>query len=130
MKRPTSVTVIAWFLIVIALISLATSYKALDNPISQELMAKSLLPISVQYVMMFVGLTISLASGVAMLKGMNWGRTLYVVWSAIGFVITLVTSPIKFAVIPGAVLFAVIVFFLYRAKATAYFVPKEAANDA
>src|SRR4051812_16536392 len=130
MKRPTSVTVIAWFLIVIALISLVTSYKALDNPISQELMAKSLLPISVQYVMLFVGLLISLASGVAMLKGMNWGRTVYVVWSAIGFVITLATSPIKIAVIPGAVVFAIIVFFLYRPKATAYFVPKEAANDA
>lgn len=130
MKRPTSVSVIAWFLIVTSLISLAVSYKGLDNPIAQELMAKNLLPISIQYVMLFAGLVISLASGVAMLKGLNWGRTVYVVWSMIGFVITLATSPIKIAVVPGALIFAIIVFFLYRPKSTAYFVPKEAANDA
>jgi hypothetical protein len=130
MKRPTSVSIIAWFLIVTSLISVVTSYSSLNNPIAQELMAKSLLPISVQYVMLFVGLAIGLVTGVAMLKGLNWGRTVYVAWSVLGFVIALATSPIKIAVVPGAVVFAIIAFFLYRPNATAYFTRKVAANDA
>jgi hypothetical protein len=130
MKRPTSVSVIAWFLIVTSLISLVTSYASLGNPIAQELMAKSLLPMSVQYVMLFAGLAITLAAGFAMLKGLNWGRTVYVAWSALGFVIALATSPIKIAVIPGAVVFAIIAVFLYRPKAATYFSRREAANDA
>lgn len=130
MKRPTSVSIIAWFLIVTALISVATSYSSMSNPLAQELMAKSMLSIPAQYVLMFVGLAITLATGIAMLKGLNWGRTVYIGWSALGLVIALVTSPIKVAVVPGAVIFAIIAFFLYRPTASAYFLRKEAANDA
>lgn len=130
MKRPTAVSVIAWFLIATSLISVVTSYSSLDNPIAQELMAKNLLPLSVQYVMLYVGLAISVASGVAMLKGWNWGRTLYVAWSVLGLVIALATSPMKLVLIPSAIILAIIVFFLYRPKVNAFFSPRQAANDA
>ncbi|MEV4781288.1 hypothetical protein MRBLMU1_003863 [Burkholderia sp. LMU1-1-1.1] len=130
MKRPTSVSIIAWFLIATSLISVITSYTSLDNPIAQELMAKNLLPLSVQYVMLYFGLAISVASGVAMLKGWNWGRTLYVAWSVFGLVIGLVTSPMKLVLIPSAIVLAIIVFFLYRPKVNAFFSSRQAANDA
>lgn len=130
MKRPTSVSIIAWFLIATSLISVITSYTSLDNPIAQELMAKNLLPLSVQYVMLYFGLAISVASGVAMLKGWNWGRTLYVAWSVCGLVIGLVTSPMKLVLIPSAIVLAIIVFFLYRPKVNAFFSSRQAANDA
>ena len=130
MKRPTSVSIIAWFLIATSLISVITSYSSLDNPIAQELMAKNLLPLSVQYVMLYFGLAISVASGVAMLKGWNWGRTLYVAWSVFGLVIGLVTSPMKLVLIPSAIVLAIIVFFLYRPKVNAFFSSRQAANDA
>jgi hypothetical protein len=130
MKRPTSVSIIAWFLIATSLISVITSYTSLDNPIAQELMAKNLLPLSVQYVMLYFGLAISVASGVAMLKGWNWGRTLYVAWSVFGLVIGLVTSPMKLVLIPSVIVLAIIVFFLYRPKVNAFFSSRQAANDA
>lgn len=130
MKRPTSVSVIAWFLIATSLISVITSYTSLNNPIAQELMAKNLLPLSVQYVMLYVGLAVSVASGVAMLKGWNWGRTLYVAWSVFGLVIGLATSPMKLVLIPSAIILAIIAFFLYRPKVNAFFSPRQAANDA
>ena len=130
MKRPTSVSIIAWFLIATSLISVITSYTSLDNPVAQELMAKNLLPMSVQYVMLYVGLAISLASGFAMLKGLNWGRTLYVVWSVLGIVIGLATSPMKLMLVPGVIVLGIIVFFLYRPKANAFFSAPQAANDA
>jgi hypothetical protein len=52
MKRPTSVSVIAWILIVMSGISLVTSTMSLNNPLARELMAKSLLPIPLQYAML------------------------------------------------------------------------------
>jgi hypothetical protein len=130
MKRPTSVTVIGWLLIVTSIVSVVTSYFSLDNPMAQELMAKNLLPLSVQYAMLFGGLVITVIAGAAMLKGLTWGRTLYIAWSVLGLVVGLFTSPVKVVVIPGAVLLAVIAFFLYRPKAAAYFSPRQAANDA
>ena len=128
--RPTSVNIISWFIIVTSVLSLGSSYYSLNNPLTQELMAKNLLPISVQYVQMFVGLVISLVAGIAMRQGHNWSRLVYVGWSVIGLVIALVTSPIKVAVIPGAVVLAVIAYFLFRPSANAYFTPRVAANDA
>jgi hypothetical protein len=130
MKRPTSVTVIGWLLIVTSILSVAASYFSLNDPVAQEMMAKNLLPLSVQYAMLFGGLVITVIAGVAMLKGFVWGRTLYVVWSVIGLVVGLFTSPVKMAIIPGAVALAVIAFFLYRPKAAAWFNPSRAANDA
>ena len=120
-ERPKSVTVIAWILIVTGAISVFTSLSSLNNPMVKELMSKSPLPISLQYAMMYIGLAVSVISGVGMLKGQNWARFLYVIWGAIGFLIGLVTSPMKAAMIPGLLFFAIIVFFLYRPASTQYF---------
>jgi hypothetical protein len=130
MKRPTSVSVISWFLIISGIISIAASYYSFSNPLTKELMARSLLPVSIQYVLMFVGILVTVVSGFAMLKGVNWSRQLYLGWSVIGMVIGLATAPIKVGLIPGAVLMVVIGFFLYRPKANAYFTQPVAANDA
>lgn len=59
-KRPTSITVIAWILIVMSGISLITSTISLNNPMAKELMGRSLIPIPIQYAMMYVGLLITL----------------------------------------------------------------------
>jgi hypothetical protein len=120
-ERPTSVTVIAWILIILGGISIITSTISLNNPMAKELMAKSPIPVSAQIIMMYAGLLVSIVSGIGMLKGHNWARLLYVIWGAIGFVISLLTSPIKVALIPGFVVFVIIVFFLFRPIAQQYF---------
>jgi hypothetical protein len=120
-KRPVSVTVIAWIILVSGALSLVTSAVMMKNPLTQELMAKSPIPVPVQYVMLFVGLLVSVISGIFMLKGANWARMLYIIWGAVGFLVSLLTSPIKLMLIPGFVVYAVFVFFLLRPKASAYF---------
>ena len=119
--RPTSITVISWILIVLGVISLITSTVALNNPMAKELMARSPIPLPVQYAMLYVGLLVTIISGVAMLKALNWGRLLYVIWSAAGFVISFAFSPMKIAMIPGVLLYLVVVFFLFRPKANQFF---------
>lgn len=130
MKRPTSVTVVAWILIAMSGISLISSTLTLNNPMAEELMAKNPLPIPLQYVSLYVGLLITIVAGIAMLKGQNWARFLYVIWFAISFLIGIVVSPMKVVMIPGLVVFAVITFFLFRPKANEYFFPRKAANNA
>jgi hypothetical protein len=130
MKRPTSITVIVWILIVTSGISVITSTVNLNNRMVEELMGKSLLPIPLQYSMLYVGLLITIVAGIAMLKGQNWARFLYVAWTALGFVIGIVTSPVKAAMIPGLVVFAIITVFLFRPKANEYFSHKESSGDA
>jgi len=130
MKRPTSVSVIAWYLIVTSGITLVTFAMSFNNPMVRELMAKSPIPIPLQLAMGYVGLLITIVSGIALLKRQNWARFLYVGWSVIGFMIGILTSPMKAAMIPGFVVLAVITFFLFRPKANEYFSTRETKNSA
>lgn len=120
-KRPASVTFISWFFIVTGAFSLLTSFTSMNNPLVLELMAKSPLPVPAQFVMMYVGLAISITSGIFMLRGANWARFLYIIWGAIGLLIGLATSPAKLMLIPGIIVYGIIVFFLLRPNADAFF---------
>jgi len=137
--RPTSITVIAWILILLGGISLVTmtivinsamiDKVMIDNPAARELISKSPIPVPVQYAMSYAGLLVMLVSGAAMLKGQNWGRWLYVVGTAAGALIGVMTSPLKEAMIPGFVFFVVVTFFLFRPNANKYFSDTESAHD-
>ena len=129
-KRPTSISVIAWILIVMGGISLITTTAMINNPVARDMMAKNTMPIPVQYIMGYVGLFIMIVSGIALLKGQNWARFLYVIWSLIGFVIGIATSPMKAAMIPGFVVFLIVAFFLFRPKASAFFASSEEVGNA
>ncbi|MBI5696542.1 MAG: hypothetical protein HZC51_12565 [Nitrospirae bacterium] len=120
-KRPLAVTIISWFLIVGGVISVFSISFSLNNPIARDMMSKSLLPIPVQVAMVYVGVVIGITSGVAMLKCRKWGRTLYVSWSALGFFVSLVTSPLRLMLIPSILVFGIIVYFLFRPDANEYF---------
>ena len=123
-KRPTSVSVIAWFLIVIAAINLIPNTIPLfqNNQTVDELKEKNPLTRPFQRVSAFVGLGMMLASGLGMLNGQNWARWLYVSWSGFAIIISMILFPMRAIIIPSIILYAVIVFFLFREKASRYFV--------
>ena len=126
-ERPLSITIISWILIIMGGVSSVTSYFSLQNPIAQKLMEENPIPINIQIVLMYFGLSVIVVCGVAMLKQINWGRYLYTGWSIIGFTIGLFTTPMKFAMIPGFLVMLVIVYFLFRSEANEYFKVKENA---
>lgn len=130
MRRPLSITIIAWLLIVTAAISVIVNTVMLDHPTARELMAEDPVPMPVQYAILYLSLMINLTAGIAMLKGRSWGRFLYVVAGVIGFAIAFATSPAKALVIPGAVVFVVIVVFLFLPTANAYFSRRGLPSDA
>jgi len=120
-QRPTSITVIAWFLIIVSAISLITTPFTMNNPVAKELMARSPIPLSIQYAMMFIGIGIGIVSGIAMLKGQNWARIFYAAWSVVSLIIALATSPAKTTLIPSILFLGIVFFFLFRPNASAYF---------
>jgi len=120
-KRPTSVTVISWILIVLSAISILSMALTMGDPRVKELMALSPLPYSVQIAIGFIGAAITIIAGIWMLKGQAWARLLYVVWTVIGLVIGIATSPMKLAMLPGLGIFLVFAYFLFRPAANEYF---------
>ncbi len=125
--RPTSVTVVAWILIVLTVISLGSSLFMTNNPNAREIMAKTPIPIVLQFVLLYLGLAINLVCGVGVLMGSNWARVLYAVWGVFSFGLNFAVSPMKVVLLPSLVVFGLILFFLFRPAATAYFTaPTEA----
>jgi len=93
------------------------------------MMAKSPIPVPIQFVMTYFGLLVMLGTGAFMLRGKAWARTLYVAWIAISFLVGVFTSPMKAAMIPGFVVSVVITFFLFRPRANKYFSQSAPPDD-
>lgn len=129
-KRPTSITVIAWFLIVSLGFSLLVVTAMINNAMVRESMNKSPIPIPVHYAIIYIGGLLTLSSGVAMLKQHNWARYLYVIAASGGVVFVIITSPTIQAMIPSIAIFIGFTFFLFRPKANEYFSNPEPTSDA
>lgn len=121
-KRPISVTIIAWYLIVSNVLLLIFSmYVNGNNQMSKEFISASHLSIPMFYILFYFGIAVSVIGWMGMLKGQDWARLINVIWAMIGFATNFVTSPMKGFMIPGLVLIAMGVFFLYRPASNQYF---------
>jgi hypothetical protein len=92
-------------------------------------MEMALLPIPFLYVILNIGILITIIAGIAMLKGYNWARLLYVVWKVIAFIWAIITFRVKLLMIPDLVIFLFITFFLFRPKVNEFFSQKIFVND-
>jgi uncharacterized membrane protein len=129
-KRPVSVAISCWFLIIGSLSSLVSAYLGRDDPAMLAWMARSAISAEVQYAMLFAGLVITVVSALAMLQRQRGARTVYLVWGVIDIALSLATVPLMMNVLPGVLTFAVICAFLFSPKSNAWFSPRKAANDA
>ena len=128
MKRPVSVTFIAWFVIVTSLLLLLDAYKSMDSPFVRNLMAQNALSIPAQYAMLVGGSLINVISAVAMLYGSPWGRIGYMGWGAVSHLIGMFFAPYRLPFTPIFVIYGIFVFLLCRPKVSAYFDPKPVAD--
>jgi hypothetical protein len=119
--RPTSVTVIAWILIVMyaytAVAVLATAHVPAIRKGYEKVGRSMPFSIALTTVMGVVGVI----SGIAMLKGRNWGRALYLVLIPASYVVVLAAWGFSSAQVPGLIIYAVILAFLMRPAASAFF---------
>jgi hypothetical protein len=120
-KRPTSVTVIAWIVIISALFAAFGVFRIDSNPVAAKLLAQSPLPASVHMAFGIFGAVVCLIAGYGMLKGYPWSRWLYVGWGLIGLLFSYFTVPIMSVLVMSLVFLGIIAFFLFRPVANAWF---------
>ena len=126
-KRPTSVTIIAWIIIISALFSLYGITTMTRNPIAARMLAQSPLPLSVHVGFALLGSAVTLVAGYGVLKGYPWSRWLYIGWGVLSVVFSLVTVPIISVVVVTVLFLMVMAFFLFRPAANDWF--SRAAGD-
>ena len=84
-KRPVSLTIIAWVIIILSLLSILAVVMA-----GSETMAKAIeqtgMSVGMYRAWVGLGVVISLACAYGILKGEPWSRVLYLVWGIIGLV--------------------------------------------
>ena len=120
-KRPRTITLIGWILIVIGIFSMFATSANLKNPKVIAAMQETPLPMSMQYAILTLGVMIMTISGLGILKGKNWARFLYAGWGMFSFLLAIAVGTMQASMIPGLLIFLVIAYFLFRPEANAYF---------
>jgi multisubunit Na+/H+ antiporter MnhC subunit len=120
-KRPLSLTIIAWVLIVISVLALIGAFTMGSNPAMMKMIDQMHLSLMVEQAWTVLGVIINLIVAYGILKGQPWSRVLYVLWGIIGLVVGFFISPMKAALVLSLVILVVISIFLFSEKANEWF---------
>jgi hypothetical protein len=123
-KRPLSITVISWIFIAFGGIALLTSL----IPFADSSAADRIAEHPFEFWLTPVIQILALISGVFMLFGFNWARWLLVVWVGYHIILSALHSPLELLV--HTLLFAIVLYFVFRSQASAYFRGARAAAAA
>ena len=120
-KRPLSLTIIAWLLIVGAVFSALGLVSIGSNPVAMAMLENSGMPLVFHQAVGMVGIVISLACAYGIFAGQPWSRVLYVGWGLVGLAISIVTLPMISTIVLSLVVLAIFAFFLFRPAADRWF---------
>ena len=118
--RPLSITIVAWCLV---LSSLAFAIALLMAFIlfQQDGLVKSPESVLARVSFILTKLAIMFVSGIAILKGINWGRWLYII-------IALLSFSAKSLLVLTILISFIALYFLFNQSANQYFQPKESSD--
>lgn len=122
--RPTSVTFISWFLIVLCAANLVTIFAGLWENVARAFFKG---PQSGPVALIGIGVTIVCA--IFMLRGANWARWLYLGWVVLGTIGVAFLSRSLLVFAPGAIKTVVFGYLLTRKDATLFFTSRESASE-
>jgi hypothetical protein len=120
-KRPLSLTIIAWLLIILSLLALVGTFTLRSNPAMMKMMGQMHVSILLYQAWTVFGVIIDLIVAYGILKGQPWSRVLYVVWSVIGLVVGFFITPQKAYLVLGLIILVVFSIFLFSEKANGWF---------
>ena len=113
-KRPRSITIISWIFIAVGSIGLLIGLLP-----SADITAAQRIAELKGHWFVYVSRMLAVLSGVFMLYGLNWARWLLVVWIGFHIIISALHSTLQLLI--HSLIFAVILYFLFRPPASAYF---------
>lgn len=119
-KRPTSVTVIAWIIIVAGGLSFVSILAYTISEVQWALEAADI-SVAIDILWRIVSGVIGVVSGIAILKGLNWGRLLYLCFVPISIVIGWILYGFRPTDILTVIIYIVVLVFLTSPAASAFF---------
>jgi hypothetical protein len=126
--RPTSVTVIGWFLVVTALLSLPSEIRNIVSPRESVIAAKSPVPVSVQRAVSWLATAANLVCGYFLLRGRNWARYVHVGWSVLLLGYGFLAAPYWQFSLLGVVMECLVIYFPFTPQANAFFAVESAGQ--
>jgi hypothetical protein len=120
-KRPISLTIIAWFLIVTAVIAVASVLMVQSNATMMAELEKTGTSLSVFRVTGIIGVLVNLAVAYGIFKAQPWSRVLYIAWGIVSLGISFMTSQVAWQIRLSVAFLVIIGFFLFSLKANEYF---------
>ena len=120
-KRPLSLTIIMWFLVVTSLFGLYSVLTIRSNPVAMKMIEQMHVPILYQQIWGVLGTIVSLIVAFGIFKGLPWSRVLYVAWGIIGLVVGYFISPMPLVLGLSLIFLIVISAFLFGDKANGWF---------
>ncbi len=121
-KRPTSVTVIAWILIALyGLFGLIFTPFQFSRPMIQQFLIARGMPLVLAVLVAIASSALFLISGIAMLRGFNWGRLLCIYLMVASLVYDWGVCGFRPAIFIHVIIYIVIFTFLTRPATMAFF---------
>jgi uncharacterized membrane protein len=120
-KRPISLTIIAWLLIVLSLLALIGVFTMQSNPAMTKMVEQMHVSLLFEQAWIVIGVIIDLIVAYGIFKAQPWSRVLYVVWGIIGIVVGFYISPQKAYLVLSLNILVIFSIFLFSAKANDWF---------
>ena len=130
--RPTSVTVIAWLLIVFGLLGVLGSFALVvnpSNPLLLDLLGESKLSLLETMMMGWIAALARLACGLGLFYRQNGARYLLVAYGFAAIAYGAYASGNLLTTILGGLIFTVLAIFLFLPKANTWFAEKSARPE-
>jgi hypothetical protein len=118
-KRPISITIVSWFLILQGIIGIAGILLSKKDQITIDSIENT--QIQFQTVYILIGMLTSILCGIFVLRRKNWARWLYTLWSGVGIFISPTKIGFSLMILPGFFKYLIIVFFLFSHKSNKWF---------
>lgn len=130
-KRPLSVSILAWITLIVAVVELAAAAIVLFMPTVRENLisigfhtskqAIIQLPLSIHYLVGGITPLLLLAAGVGVLYAKNWARFIIVMWGGLMLLFTYITTGSIVFTAQQSIVYIIIIIILFSRKAHTYF---------
>jgi len=120
-KRPLSITIIAWLLIVLTVLGLIAAFAMGSHPVMTKTLEQMHMSLAMYQAWVALNTIVTLICAYGFLKGLPWSRVLYIVFGIIGLIVSYYISPMKAAILISLLILIVVAFFLFRENANDWF---------
>lgn len=131
MKRPITLTILAWFLIIYSALTLVTKVFIVINPeayklaqdLSDNLNNQALIPVSFHLQLMhaLIGSILIILAGIFILKGHRWSRVLLFVWMVSVLIITFLVTGLSIQFYLKTVITTLLTLLIFNSTSNSYF---------